>query len=84
VLTGGKKVCLAIPAKIVSIEGETGVVDFGGVKQKVRLDLLPDVSVGDHVLVHVGFAIEKIDKEEANKILELLDEISKTSSSGEV
>ncbi|RLG72977.1 MAG: HypC/HybG/HupF family hydrogenase formation chaperone [Methanobacteriota archaeon] len=76
--------CLAIPAKIVSIEGETGVVDFGGVKQKVRLDLLPDVSVGDHVLVHVGFAIEKIDKEEANKILELLDEISKTSSSGEV
>lgn len=72
--------CLAIPGKVVSKEGSIGVVDFGGVKQKVRLDLIPDVTVGDYVLVHVGFVIEKIDEEEANKILEIFDEISRISS----
>ncbi|MHC1566291.1 MAG: HypC/HybG/HupF family hydrogenase formation chaperone [Candidatus Syntropharchaeia archaeon] len=57
--------CLAIPARVIHIQDNWGKADFGGVMRKVRLDLLEDVKEGDYVLVHVGFAIEKIDEEEA-------------------
>lgn len=61
--------CLAIPGKVISMGTENslriGRVQFGGVTQPVSLDFLPEVVLGDYVLVHVGFAISRIDAEEA-------------------
>jgi len=65
--------CLAIPGKIVSTEGDdlmrTARVDFGGVIKEVNLAYVPEAEVGDYALVHVGFAISVIDEEEALKVL---------------
>jgi len=56
--------CVAIPAEVIEIkDGNIGVVDYGELKQEVRLDLV-DVNVGEFVLVHVGFAIQKLSREE--------------------
>ncbi|KYK36895.1 MAG: HypC/HybG/HupF family hydrogenase formation chaperone [Theionarchaea archaeon] len=68
--------CLAIPGKVVSIEGTEGVVDFGGVKQKVRVDLIQELQVGDYVIVHTGFAIEKLEEEDALETLRLWEELA--------
>jgi hydrogenase expression/formation protein HypC len=66
--------CLAIPGKVESIDAEglvrVGRVNFGGVVKTVCLDLVPDVEVGDYTIVHVGFAISKIDEETAQRTLE--------------
>jgi len=72
--------CLAIPGKIVSIrEGEalerTGKVSFGGVFKEVCLAYVPEANVGDYVIVHVGFAISRLDEGEAGKIFEYLKQI---------
>jgi len=69
--------CLAIPSKIVQLkDNNTAVVDTMGVRRQVSLDLLQEeVSVGDYVLIHVGFAIRKLDEEEAIKTLKLFEEI---------
>ncbi|MGA9643673.1 MAG: HypC/HybG/HupF family hydrogenase formation chaperone [Terriglobales bacterium] len=71
--------CLAIPGKVLSAEdlgfARTGRVDFGGTVRQVRLDFVPEAAVGDYVLVHVGFAISKIDEEEARRTYEALAEI---------
>ncbi len=65
--------CLAIPGKIVSTDGDdfmrTARVDFGGVIKEVNLAYTPEAKVGDYALVHVGFAISLIDEEEAQKVL---------------
>jgi hydrogenase expression/formation protein HypC len=68
--------CLAIPMKVLDIEGTFGTVEIEGVKRKVSFQLLPHVEVGDYVLVHAGFAIEKINEEEARKTLDLLSELA--------
>lgn len=64
--------CLAIPGKIISIGMENdlriGRVQFGGVVQPVSLDFVPDASIGDYVMVHVGFAISQVDEKEAELI----------------
>lgn len=67
--------CLGIPGKIVSIAA-TGLaeVDFSGVRREVSLMLCPEVQVGDFVLVHVGFAIQRLEHEEALETLKLFDE----------
>ncbi len=57
--------CLAIPAEVLKVDGNKGVVDYGGLEQEVSLDLVEDVCPGDYVLVHVGFAIEKVSKDAA-------------------
>ena len=62
--------CLAIPGRIVKIEGDYAVVDYGGVKKRASLMVLPDAKVGDMVVVHAGFAIARVDEEEARKTLE--------------
>lgn len=67
--------CLAIPGLIIEVNGKVATVDFGGVRQKVRTDLLKEISVGEYVLVHVGFAIEKLAKKDAEATLEILREI---------
>jgi hydrogenase expression/formation protein HypC len=68
--------CLGIPGEIVSIEdGEqlrTAKVRFGGATRDVYLDLVPDAQVGDYVIVHVGFALSKVDPEEAENVFDML------------
>ena len=63
--------CLAIPALITGIENETATASVGGTTVEINISLLDDVKVDDYVLVHSGFALEKIDREEAGKTLEL-------------
>ncbi|MBI5253454.1 MAG: HypC/HybG/HupF family hydrogenase formation chaperone [Euryarchaeota archaeon] len=67
--------CLAIPAQVLEIKGYEAVLDFGGVKRKANVSLLEDVKIGDYVIVHVGFAIQKLDKKEAEESLKYWKEI---------
>ena len=67
--------CLAIPARIVELDGDDAVVDAMGNRFGAKTTLLADVKVGDVVLVHAGFAIASVDEEEARKTWELFDEI---------
>jgi len=69
--------CLAVPGKILSIEGDdpilrAGKVDFAGVTKRVNLSYVPEARVGDYVLVHVGFAISTVDEAEAVKVFDYL------------
>ena len=65
--------CLAIPARVVTIEANRmSSVDIMGVSRKISLDLVPEAEVGDFVLVHAGFALQVIDEATANDTLELL------------
>jgi hydrogenase expression/formation protein HypC len=68
--------CLAIPARVVELSGDdTAVVDLGGVKKEVSLALVEDVALGDYLIIHVGFALNKLDPEEAEKTLALFAEM---------
>ena len=67
--------CLAIPARIVELDDDNAVVDAMGNRYKAKTTLLPDVKVGNVVLIHAGFAIANVDEEEARKTWELFDEI---------
>ncbi|MET8614753.1 MULTISPECIES: HypC/HybG/HupF family hydrogenase formation chaperone [Streptomyces] len=71
--------CLAVPGKVVSIDHQadplTGMIDFGGVRKEVCLEYLPDVRVGEYVIVHVGFALQRLDEESARASLELFDQL---------
>ena len=72
--------CLAIPGKITSVAGDdplsrTGRVDFGGIQKDVNLSCVPDAKVGDYVIVHVGFAISRVDESEANAVFGYLREM---------
>ncbi|MFF7966934.1 HypC/HybG/HupF family hydrogenase formation chaperone [Streptomyces sp. NPDC007903] len=71
--------CLAVPGKVVAIdEGAdplTGLVDFGGVQKQACLEYLPDVRVGEYVIVHVGFALQRLDEESARASLELFEQL---------
>jgi len=66
--------CLAIPGKIISIDGKMADVDFGGVNRKVNLSMV-EVDVGEWVVVHAGFAIQTMDEEEAMETLKLWEEL---------
>jgi len=63
--------CLAIPGIIRQIEGGEGVIDYGGVRKRAELLLVPDAKVGDRVLVHAGFAIAVLDEEAGDELLRL-------------
>ncbi len=67
--------CLAVPVKIVEIDGMEAVVEFQGVRTKARLDLMQDCKVGDYVLVHAGFVIQKLDEKAAKESIEAWQEI---------
>jgi hydrogenase expression/formation protein HypC len=68
--------CLAIPAKITKLKDTMlAEVEIGGVMKDVSLMLLPEVQVGDYVLIHTGFAIEKIDEKEAEETMKLLKQM---------
>ena len=69
--------CIAAPAHVIEINREDNwlVADFGGARQQAKLDLLPEVEVGDYVLIHAGFAIEKLTEEAAKESLEAWEEL---------
>jgi hydrogenase expression/formation protein HypC len=69
--------CLAVPGKVIEIKNTVGIVDFNGVKREVRLDLV-DVKIGDYVIVHTGFAIEKMDEKDALESLDIWKELLKS------
>lgn len=66
--------CLAVPGQVTSVEGDQAQVDFGGVTRRVNVSLV-DARVGEWVVVHAGFAIEKMDEEEARETLKLWGEM---------
>jgi hydrogenase expression/formation protein HypC len=72
--------CLAVPGEIIEvIDSRSALADFMGVKKKIAMDLIEDIRVGDYVIVHAGFAINKIDKKEALESIEYLKEIYGTT-----
>ncbi len=68
--------CLAIPMKLVQRTEWEGVVELGGVQRTISLMLFPEAEVGDHVLIHAGFAIGRVDAEEARLTIEGLEQIA--------
>jgi hydrogenase expression/formation protein HypC len=78
--------CLAVPGKVIEIEGEgelrMGRVDFSGVQRQACLAYVPEVELGDYVLVHVGFAISRIDEEAVHETLAALKEMGELAELG--
>ncbi len=64
--------CLSVPGKVVEIKNNMAKVEVGGVIRDVSMDVCPDVAVGEYVLIHTGFAIQKLDEKEALETLDLL------------
>lgn len=75
--------CLAVPGLVETIDGDYAEVDFGGVRKRVCVTLLPGLEVGEYVIVHTGYAIEKLKPEEAKKTLALFEEMAKMANSME-
>lgn len=72
--------CLAVPGKIISIEGDDpvfrrGRVNFGGIVKDISLSYVPEAKIDDYVMVHVGFALSVVDEEEARKVFQYLREM---------
>lgn len=71
--------CLAIPGQVVSVSdiglNRVGLINFGGVERSVIMDFVPDAEPGEYVLVHVGFALSKIDEAEAHSTLALIERL---------
>ena len=68
--------CLALPVKVIEVgANDTAIVDLGGVRKEISLALLSDVKVGDYVILHVGYALTKLDPTEAAKTLALFEEL---------
>ena len=82
--------CLAIPGKIISVTGDDplwrlGKVDFGGIQKEVNLACVPEAKIGDYVIVHVGFALSRVEESEANAVFEYLrqmDELQELKEGG--
>jgi hydrogenase expression/formation protein HypC len=68
--------CLAIPARIIELDGDVAVVDAMGNRFKAKTTLLPEAKIGNLVLVHAGFAISLVDEEEAKKTWEIIEQIN--------
>jgi hydrogenase expression/formation protein HypC len=80
--------CLAIPGKIESISGDDplarmGKINFGGILKEASLAFVPEAKVGDYVIVHVGFALNRVDEEEAHKVFEYLKQTEELSELGD-
>lgn len=80
--------CLAIPGKLMSIEGtdpmeRTGKVSFGGIIKEVNLAYVPEAKIGDYLITHVGFALSIVDEEEANEIFTYLKEMEECAEAEE-
>ena len=69
--------CLAIPALVTQLQAEEAIIDAGGVDKRVSLALVPEAAVGDYVIVHAGYAISRLDPEEAQRTLALFAEMQR-------
>ena len=69
--------CLAVPVKVVTIEGSEADVEIGGVKRRISIMLTPEARVGDYVLLHTGYAINVINEAEAQETLKILEEMAR-------
>lgn len=68
--------CLSVPVRVIAVhDAHWATVELGGATRRISIDLVEDVAVGDYVLLHVGFALQKIDEAEAQKTLELFAEL---------
>ncbi len=67
--------CLALPCKVVAIDGDNATIDVSGMKKDISLALIDDIAIGDFVIVHVGYALTRLDPEEAEKTLALFAEM---------
>lgn len=77
--------CLAIPVRVVELLGaDAALVDVGGVRKAISLALVDDVGVGDYVILHVGYALQKLDQDEAAKTLALFAEMAADAASAPV
>jgi hydrogenase expression/formation protein HypC len=74
--------CLAIPMQVTEIDGDFGTVELDGISYKAGLQLLKSVKVGDYVIVHAGFAIQKVDEKEAEEIYELFKPLRDEKTGG--
>ena len=68
--------CLAVPARVIEVKEGLGLVEVGGVVREASFMLLPDVQVGDYVLLHAGYALQKVDEVEAEETIRLLAELA--------
>jgi hydrogenase expression/formation protein HypC len=81
--------CLAVPGKLVSIDGSdtafrTGRANFGGIVKQINLSYVPEAKLGDYILVHVGFALSVIEEEEAAKVFTYLEEMGELGELQEI
>lgn len=75
--------CLAVPVRVIELlDGEMAKVDLGGIQKEISLALVDDVAVGDYVILHVGFALSRLDADEAEKSLALFRELSARIEAG--
>jgi len=75
--------CLAVPARVTELRsGEAAIVDLGGVRKEISLALVEEVAVGDYVIVHVGFALQKLEPEEAERTLQLFRALAESREAG--
>jgi len=75
--------CLSVPAKVVSVEGSSAKVSIGGTLVDIALHLVDDVIAGDYVLVHTGFALQKVSEEEALETIELIRQLDMAGEAGD-
>ena len=68
--------CLAVPMKVISLKDGMGVAEMSGVKKEISFMMLPEAQIGDYVIVHAGFAIQKLNEDEAKKTLDLFREMA--------
>ncbi len=71
--------CLAIPARIIDIDGVMATADVGGVRKTISLALVDDIVVNDYVIVHVGYALNRLDPAEAERTLQLFRQVAQQS-----
>ncbi len=78
--------CLAVPGKILEVQqladNRVGTIQFGGITRQAYLDFVPEANVGDYVMVHVGFAISRVDAEEAERTYDLLEQMGLLEEEG--
>ena len=76
--------CVAVPSLITALDGSDAIVDVGGVSRKASMMLTPDAKIGDYVLIHAGYAISIVDREEAEATLELFRELAESTDPEEL
>ncbi len=67
--------CLAIPGKVIEIRGSRALLEFGGTRREVSIELMPDIGVGEYGIVHAGFVLERLNEEDAGEMLAALEKM---------